>query len=262
MLLAIDVGNTNIVVGIYRGAELTHRVRLSTDHHRTEHEYAVLIREMLHDLGVSLVGIQGAVLASVVPPLTPVMATMCETRFGVRPLIIGPGTRTGMPIRYESPRDVGADRVVNGIAGYERFRHADGGPYGVIIVDFGTATTFDVVSPAGEYLGGAIAPGVVISTEALYERAAKLPRVDLVLPKHSLGKNTVESMQSGILFGAIAMLDGMVERLQQELDFKPRVLATGGIARLVAPHARMVEAVDDDLTLRGLHIIYERQHTP
>lgn len=261
MLLVIDVGNTQTVIGVYEGEVLAHHVRLSTERGRTEDEYGVLLRELLGEKGVALSELKAAVLASVVPPLTAVFTRMCESRLGAAPLVVGPGIKTGMPVLYESPRDVGADRIVNGVAGYERWRTAPGGPYGVIIVDFGTATTFDLVSPKGEYLGGAIAPGVMISTEALFLRASKLPRVDLAVPNSSIGKSTVTSMQAGILFGYVALVEGLVARMKGELDFVPKVMATGGLARLIADHATCIEEVDDFLTLKGLRVIYERnQH--
>jgi type III pantothenate kinase len=258
MLLAIDVGNTNIVVGAFAGAELRTHFRLATDLRRTDDEYGVLVRELLQDARVDPVAVGAVVLASVVPPLTAVLERMCEKRLGRRPLVIAPGVKTGMPVLYDHPRDVGADRIVNGVAAYERFRAAPGGPFGVIVVDFGTATTFDVVSPKGEYLGGAISPGIVTATQALFTHAAKLPRVELVLPQAALGKSTVASMQSGILFGYAGLVDGMVARLRHELDFAPRVIATGGLARVIADCTEVIEEVDELLTLEGMRLIHER----
>jgi type III pantothenate kinase len=258
MLLAIDVGNTHIVFGAYRAEHLQAHFRLSTNHRKTDDEYGVMLREMLHDAEVDASDIRVAVLASVVPPLTEVVRSMVKQRLGVDPLVVAPGVKTGMPVLYDHPREVGADRIVNAVAAYERFRSQPGGPHGVIVVDFGTATTFDVISPRGEYVGGAIAPGVMIATEALFHHAAKLPRVDLVLPDSCIGKSTVASMQAGILFGYAALVDGMVARMRSELDYVPRVIATGGLARLFAGCAAGIELVDDFLTLEGLRIIHER----
>lgn len=258
MLLAIDIGNTNVVIGVYDGSRLVTHVRVATDRQRTEDEYGLLLRQLLSERGIDLGRIDAAVLASVVPPLTEVWRRAVRDRFAVAPLVIGPGVRTGMPVLYENPREVGADRVVNGVAGYERFRAAPGGPHGVIIVDFGTATTFDVVSPKGEYLGGAIAPGVHISTDALFMRASKLPRVDLEVPKSVVGRTTVTSMQAGILFGYVGLVDGLIGRMRRELDFAPKVIATGGLAPLIAAHTQGIEEVDEFLTLTGLLLIHGR----
>ncbi|MBI5512087.1 MAG: type III pantothenate kinase [Deltaproteobacteria bacterium] len=258
MLLAIDVGNTNIVFGSFDGAKLSAHFRLATDHRRTPDEYGVLLRAMLVDAGLNPKDIAGVVMASVVPPLSDVLRAMCHERLKREPLVVGPGIKTGMPILTDNPREVGADRVVNGVAAYERFRHAPGGPFGLVIVDFGTATTFDVVSPKGEYLGGAISPGVMIAAEALYENAAKLPRIELVMPATAIGKSTVTSMRSGILFGYAGLVDGMVARMKGELDFAPKVIATGGLAPLVKSCAQSIESVDEFLTLEGLRIIHER----
>ncbi len=258
MLLAIDVGNTQTVFGVYDGEELVCHLRLSTDRNRTTDEYAVQVRSLLAERDLSFAKMRAAVLASVVPPLTRSFVRLCETRLGAPPLVVGPGIKTGMPVLYENPREVGADRIVNAVAGYELYRTAPGGPLGVIVVDFGTATTFDVISPRGEYLGGAISPGVGIATEALFQRASKLPRIELGIPPSAVGKNTVTSMQAGILFGYAGLVDGMVARMMGELDFTPRVIATGGLARLIAAHTRAVERCEDHLTLFGLRLLWAR----
>ncbi len=261
MLLAIDIGNTNIVVGLFAEARLVAHFRLATAQGRTDDEYGVLLRELTLDAGCDLKAVREVVLASVVPPLTHVLRRMCVARLGLEPLIVGPGVKTGMPILYDQPRDVGADRIVNGVAAYERFARVAGGPHGVIVVDFGTATTFDVISPRGEYLGGAIAPGVVIATEALFARAAKLPRVELTLPPAVVGKSTVASMQSGILYGYAALVDGMIARMRGELEFVPKVVATGGLASTIASCTNAIESVDELLTLEGLRLIHGRNAT-
>ncbi|OGQ77690.1 MAG: pantothenate kinase [Deltaproteobacteria bacterium RIFOXYA12_FULL_58_15] len=258
MLLAIDIGNTHISVGTYKEATLVADFRLSTDHRRTEDEYGVLLDLLLKDAGINLHEVGAVVIASVVPPLSEVLKRMVVRRTGVEPLLVEPGVKTGMPVLYDNPREVGADRIVNGVAAYERFRDEPGGPHGVIVVDFGTATTFDLVSPRGEYMGGAIAPGVKIAADALFERAAKLPRVDLVLPPSAVGKTTIASMQSGILYGYAGLVDGMVSRMRAELSFEVRVIATGGLASLIAGCTQVIEAVDDYLTLEGLRIIHGR----
>jgi type III pantothenate kinase len=258
MLLAIDVGNSHTVIGIYDGQTLVEHFRLSSEQHRTEDEYGVLLKALLHEAKVDATRIKAAVIASVVPPLTIAMRRMCQKSFGQEPLVVDVGIKTGMPILYENPREVGADRIVNGIAGYERYKQAAAGPHGVIVVDFGTATTFDVVSPRGEYLGGAIAPGVQISTDALFARAAKLPRIDLVVPQSSIGKTTVTSLQSGILFGYVGLIDGMIDRMQQELGYASKIIATGGLAKLIAPQSRCIQEVDDFLTIEGLRLVYLR----
>lgn len=255
MLLAVDIGNSHTVVGLFDGDELTHRFRLATDRNRTEDEYGVLIRQLLVEYGVGWDHVKDAVLASVVPPLTERWEKLVAARLGREPLVVGPGVKTGIAIRYENPREVGADRIVNGVAGFERFQDEGAG---VVVVDFGTATTFDVISPSCEYLGGAIAPGVMISAEALFQRASKLPRVDLALPPSSVGRTTVTSMQAGILYGYIGLVDGMIARIRSDVSFRFNVVATGGVAPTIAAHATTIDAVDEDLTLRGLRLIYDR----
>jgi len=258
MLLTIDVGNTQIVAGLYDGANLLHRFRLASMHERTADEYGVLLEAMLLRAGIDVAAIKAAAIGSVVPPLNHVIRRVCLGFFGVDPLVVGPGVKTGMAIRYENPREVGADRIVNSVAAFERFKNDEGGPHGVIVVDFGTATTFDVVTPDGAYMGGTISPGIVSSSEALFRAASKLPRVDLVVPEACLGRTTVHSMQSGILYGYVALVDGMVARLSAEIEFEPRVIATGGLATMLADHSTTIECVDPILTLEGLRLIHER----
>jgi type III pantothenate kinase len=257
MLLVVDVGNTNISFGVFERDALLHHVRCESARARTADEYAVLVRQMLDLRGVDLRGIDSAIVASVVPALTDTMVGLVRRAFGRDALVVGPGIKTGMSILYENPREVGADRIVNAVAAYEWAK----GP--VIVVDFGTATTFDCVTPKGEYLGGVITPGVQISAEALFSRAARLHRVELALPPRVVGRNPVHSMQSGIVYGYAGLVDGLVARLQKELGYTCRVVATGGLARLIAPQTEAIERVDDDLTLTGLRLIYERnEHTP
>ncbi|WP_437635888.1 type III pantothenate kinase [Sorangium sp. So ce854] len=281
MLLAIDVGNTNISFGVLEGEALRHHVRCESARSRTADEYAVLVRQMLDLRRVDLARIDSAVIASVVPTLTDTMVGLVERAFGIEPLVVGPGVKTGMSILYENPREVGADRIVNAVAAHEWVkRHPEPAPArepggepgrggeagrgdgaaatGVIVVDFGTATTFDCVTPRGEYLGGVIAPGIQISAEALFSRAARLSRVEIALPPRVVGRNPVHSMQSGIVYGYAGLVDGLVGRLRRELGYPCRVIATGGLARLIAPQTEAIEAVDDDLTLTGLRLIYER----
>ncbi len=251
MLLAVDVGNTNISYGVLDGDKLVLHLRTESSRQRTADEYAVLVRQMLLLRGVDPASVDAAIIASVVPALTDIMSQFVERAFGLTALVVGPGIKTGMPILYEDPRDVGADRIVNAVAGYEWAKGA------VIVVDFGTATTFDCVSAKGEYLGGAITPGVQISTDALFARAARLHRVELALPPKAIGRNPTQSMQSGIIFGYAGLVDGLCARLGKELG-PARVVATGGLAGLIGKQASAIEHVDSDLTLTGLRLIHER----
>ncbi len=318
MLLAVDIGNTNIVFGLFDGARLLTHFRLETRKARTEDEYAALLSSLLQlhglpfratsapdpDIGelgpsqgqshgpshisspgplpksaisdpagpreVSAAqssqsaqspqstqpdqrGISAGILATVVPPVLAAFQRLFQRYLNIDPVVVGPGTRTGMPILYDNPREVGADRIINAVAAYERYRS------GCLVVDFGTATTFDVVTPKGEYLGGAIAPGIGISADALFHAAAKLPRVELVRPRSVIGKNTVSSMQSGLIYGYVGLVDGIVERMRSEVDFPLRVVATGGLAPLLARDSLTIEDCDEMLTLTGLRIIYERE---
>lgn len=252
MILVFDVGNTNIVLGVFQDRKLIQDWRLSTARHRTDDEYGIMLRELFAFSGLSMTDIKAVVLSSVVPPINITLEWACQRYFNLNPLFIGPGVKTGMPIKYENPREVGADRIVNAVAGYEQY----GGP--LIIVDFGTATTFCAISARGEYLGGAIAPGIGISSEALFARASKLPRVELTKPPSVIGKNTVNSMQSGFIYGFAGQVNGIVERMKREMEGEPRVIATGGLAELLASETTAIDIVDKYLTLTGLLLIYER----
>jgi type III pantothenate kinase len=258
MLLAIDVGNTNIVLGVFEGPRLTQSWRLATLRERTADELGILVTHLFANTGVPLDRVSGIILSSVVPPLTRTMEEMAERYFGHTPLTVDPGTNTGMPVLYSPPSDVGADRVVNGVAAYEAYGRATQSP--VIVVDFGTATTFDAISGAGEYLGGVICPGIGISADALFQKAARLPRVDVRKPPAVIGDTTVTSMQSGLFFGYVSMVDGIVTRMRAELDRGKRsaCIATGGMADIIASETTVIERVDPDLTLQGLRLIWER----
>lgn len=251
MILAVDIGNTQTVLGLFEGETLGAHWRVSTNVGLTADELRVKIAGLLVLDGRSWSDVRGVVISSVVPRLTSAYAEIAERSTGIAPLIVGPGIRTGMPVLYENPAEVGADRIVNGIAAFRAF----GGP--VIVVDFGTATTVDVVDAEGAYLGGAIAPGVETSAEALFTKAARLSKVDLEPPDRVIGRNTRESVQAGLLLGEAAMVDGLVRRTWAELGGECRVVATGGLAERMAPLCETVTAVDMDLTLRGLMLVYE-----
>ncbi|HEV7766954.1 MAG TPA: type III pantothenate kinase [Thermoanaerobaculia bacterium] len=252
-LLVVDLGNTNIVLGVYHGDELVNSWRLATARERTADEYGILARQLIGDaIHASL---EGAIVASVVPPLNSAISFMIRKYFGIDPLFVEPGVKTGIAIQVDNPQEVGADRIVNCAAAHDRY----GGP--TVIVDFGTATTFDVVTANAEFIGGVIAPGLNISAEALFARAARLPRVDIRRPDRVIGTNTVVNMQSGIYFGYLGLVDGILARIKLEVPELRRVVATGGLASLFAEESEHIDDVDPELTLKGLKIIYDRNRT-
>ncbi len=254
MILAMDVGNTNIVLGVYEQDELKHYWRIGTDRNKTEDEYGLLIKSLFEHEKTPLNGINGIIISSVVPPLMNALEGMCIKYFGIEPLIVGPGIKTGLNIKYENPKEVGADRIVNAVAAI----HEYGSP--LIIIDFGTATTYCYIDEGGHYMGGAIAPGIQISTEALYMKAAKLPRIEIAPPGNIIGKNTVEAMQSGILYGYVGQVEGILSRMKAQAKKNPKVIATGGLAGLIAEEAKIIDIVDPWLTLKGLQLIYKRNN--
>jgi len=251
MLLAIDIGNTNIAVGVFEGETLRATWNVATDINKTADEYAVLLLNLLPREGLALSDIDHASIACVVPPLLSIFEELSQRYFKISPLIVGPGVKTGVRICTDNPREVGADRVANAAAAH----HLYGGP--LIVIDFGTATTLDAISQEGDYLGGAIAPGIGIAAEALFERASKLPRVELIPPEHAIGKNTVTTMQSGIIFGYVGLIESLVARIRRELGGKVQVVATGGFAEIIAKETKVVDAVNLHLTLIGLRLIHE-----
>lgn len=251
MLLAIDIGNTNIAFGIFDGETLRATWNVATDINKTADEYAVLLLNLLPREGLALSDIDHVSIACVVPPLLTIFEELSQRYFKIPPLIVGPGVKTGVSICTDNPREVGADRVVNAAAAH----HLYGGP--LIVIDFGTATTLDALSKEGDYLGGAIAPGIGIAAEALFERASKLPRVELIPPEHAIGKNTVTTMQSGIIFGYVGLIEGLVTRIKQELGGEAYVVATGGLAEVIARETKVIDKVDMHLTLLGLRLIHE-----
>jgi type III pantothenate kinase len=251
MLLVADVGNTNTVIGVFDGARLLASWRLTSRREQTADEYGLFIETLLRTRGLEARQIRAVAISNVVPPVQQTLEWMCEKYFGLSPFVVEPGVNTSMPLAVDQPREVGPDRIVNAVAARARY-----GPP-LIVIDFGTATTFDCVDVAGRFIGGAIAPGITTATDALLSRAARLYRVELVRPKDAIGRNTVTNIQSGVVYGYAGLVDGIVERMKTEMEGRPKVVATGGLARLMADVARSIEHVDDDLTLEGLRLLYE-----
>lgn len=252
MILVMDTGNTNIVLGVYENDKLLHHWRMETDRHKTEDEYAMQIKAFLNHVELGFDDIDGIIMSSVVPPIMFALERMAQKYFHTKALIVGPGVKTGLNIKYENPREVGADRIVNAVAAIQEY----GGP--LIIVDFGTANTFCYIDEKNQYQGGAIAPGIQSSTEALYTRASKLPRIEIARPDSVVGKNTISAMQAGIVYGYVGQAEGIISRMTKISKQAPAVIATGGLAPLIANESEMIDHVDPFLTLKGLYFIYKR----
>ncbi len=256
MLLAVDVGNTNIVFGVYKQKNLLYHWYMRSDPKRTEDEYAMTLKNLMTDVGMEFTQLTGAIIASVVPPLTHTLKRMIEKYLQMKPIILGPGVKTGLNIKYDSPREVGADRIANAVAAIELY-----GPP-VIIVDLGTATTFCFIDERGNYQGGAIAPGLEISAEALYQQASKITRVEIIKPRNVVGKSTVQAVQSGIFFGFVGLVDGIVSRMKELLRKRATVVATGELSELIGASSKKIDVVHPFLTLEGLRLIYQRNTAP
>jgi type III pantothenate kinase len=253
MLLAVDIGNTNTVMGLFKDNQLQQDWRVRTEVNITVDEFGIVIRNLFATCLFPMEEVRHVIISCVVPPMLNTVESFCKKYFDVSPLVVGPGIRTGMPILYDNPREVGADRIVNAIAAYHAFRHS------TIVVDFGTATTFDYISERGEYMGGVITPGIMISCEALFHKASKLPRVEIFgRPTTVLAKNTIASMNAGIVFGYAGLVEGIITRIKREVKTDPKIVATGGLATLIASECPAIEHVDDYLTLKGLKLIFDR----
>ncbi|UCZ53328.1 type III pantothenate kinase [Bacillus shivajii] len=254
MVLVMDVGNTNIALGVYEKEELKYHWRIGTDATKSEDEYTMLLKNLFEHEGLRFSDIDGVMISSVVPPIMYTLESMCKKYFRISPKVIGPGIKTGLNIKYDNPKEVGADRIVNAVAAIQLY-----GPP-LIIVDFGTATTYCYIDDKGQYIGGAIAPGIRISSEALYNRASKLPRIEIAQGKDIIGKNTVDAMQAGLLYGYVGQVEGIVERMKQKAYKSPTVIATGGLAKLISSETEMIDIVDPLLTVKGLKVIYDKNN--
>jgi type III pantothenate kinase len=250
--MVVDVGNTNIVLGVYKGKELHYHWRIATSRQKTEDEWAMSLKGLFEHEKLFFGEIEGIIISSVVPPIMYTLELMCKKYFGIKPMVIGPGIKTGLNVKYDNPKEVGADRIVNAVAAIQLY----GSP--LIVVDFGTATTYCYINEDRQYMGGAISPGISISTEALYTRASKLPRIEIAKPKNVLGTNTVHAMQAGIFYGYVGQVDGIVSRMKAQASTVPTVIATGGMASLVASETETIDVVEPFLTLKGLQMIYEK----
>ena len=253
MLLVIDVGNTHTVLGLFQADQLCGQWRIVTKNYRTADELRIILAALLQQAGIDPASITGCCISSVVPPLNTALASVCRDTFGVEPLFVGPGIRTGLVIQVENPKEVGADRIVNAVGAIDAY-----GPQPLIIVDFGTATTFDVISERAEYRGGVIVPGIQISADALFERCAKLPRVEITRPPRVIGRDTISHMRSGLTYGYADLVDGLIRRIELEMEASPMVIATGGLAPLIADISERIEKVDQELTLNGLRVVFQK----
>lgn len=255
MILVMNVGNSNIALGIYYNEQLIHHWRMETNRYKTEDEYGMQIKSFFSHVNITLQDVKGIIISSVVPPIMYALEEMCRKYFKIKPIIVGPGVKTGLNIKYENPREVGADRIVNAVAAIDEYG-MNGRP--IIIIDFGTAITYCYIRENGDYMGGAIAPGISISTEALFNKASKLPRVEITRPSNIIGKNTISAMQAGITYGFVGQVEGIVSRMKQLSMTEPFVLATGSLAKLISNETTTIDHVDTFLTLKGLYIIYKR----
>jgi len=252
MIFVCDVGNTNIVIGAYDKEQLKYHWRISTDREKTEDEFAMVIESLFKYTGLTFNDFSGMIISSVVPSIMFALERMCEKYFHLKPLIVGPGIKTGLNLKYDNPKEIGADRIVNAVAAVHDY------PAPMIVIDFGTATTFCYIDEEKNYIGGAIAPGINVSTEALYEKASKLPRIEIMKPPHIIGTNTIHAMQSGVLYGYVGQVEGIVSRIKKQAKKEPMVIATGGLCSLISRETDVIDHVDTFLTLKGLYIIYQR----